>query len=92
MMEKRNKLWRRRQQWRLFKSRMKFLSANQYVIINSDGTRIQHPRWIDFSTQSWCYKYKTMSTPCSCALCRGESYNRRDYKRNTAILIKEELE
>ena len=86
MMEKRNKLWRRRHQWRLFKSRMKFLSANQYVIVNSDGTRIQHPRWIDFTTQFWCYKYKTMRTPC-----KGERYNRRDSWKETQRIINESM-
>lgn len=59
-MEKRNKLWRRRHQWRLFKAKMELMSANQYEVLAEDGTVIQHPHWMDYAKQSWCFKYKTM--------------------------------
>ena len=91
-MEKRNKLWRRRHQWRLFKAKVMLMSANQYEVLAEDGTMIQHPHWMDYVNQSWCFKYKTMRTPCSCIYCKGESYNRLDYKRETKLILIEALD
>lgn len=91
-MEKRNKLWRKRHQWRVYRKKLFLLSANNGMIMNRDGEMIQHPRWMDYATQSWCFKYKTMRTPCSCCMCRGESYNRQEYKKETLNLIIEEID
>lgn len=90
-MEKRNKLWRKRHQWRLFKAKMILMAANQHCIVDDDGMKIQHPHWFDCAKQSWNFKYKTMRTPCSCYLCRGESYNRRDYKKETLRILNDYL-
>lgn len=86
-MEKRNKLWRCRHQWRLFKAKMELMSANQYEILAEDGTFIQHPHWTDYAKQSWCFKYKTMRVPCSCVYCKGESYSRLYYKKETKRIL-----
>lgn len=91
-MEQRNKLWRHRQQWRLFKSRMILCAATQHWAWNEDGEFIQHPHWIDCAKQPWSYKYKTMRTPCSCALCKGERYNRIDYNNETQRIIDESFD
>ncbi len=85
-MEKRNKLWHRRHQWRLFKAKMLLFAAYHTSII-SDEMVIQNPHWFEFVGQKWCYKYKTMRTPCSCIFCRGEKYNRRAYKKETQRII-----
>ena len=91
-MERRNKLWRRRHQWRLYKAKMILLSANQYKVLAEDGTFIQHPHWMDYAKQSWCYKYRTMRTPCSCYMCKGETYNRLNYKKETKRLLSESVD
>ena len=91
-MEKRNKLWRRRHQWRLYKAKMILLSANQYKVLAEGVTFIQHPHWMDYAKQSWCYKYKTMRTPCSCYMCKGETYNRLNYKKETKRLLSESVD
>lgn len=88
-MEKRNKLWRRRHQWRFFKSRMILMVANNQGVWDENGKLIQHPHWMDCAKQLWSFKYKTMRTPCSCALCRSEKYNRRAYKKESARVISE---
>jgi hypothetical protein len=33
-----------------------------------------------------------MRTPCSCWLCRGEKYNRREYKKASLRIMKESME
>lgn len=91
-MEKRNKLWRKRHQWRLFKKRVVRLAAAYGSILNVDGIIIQHPHWQDVAKQPWAWQYKNTGTPCSCWMCRGESYNRRDYKKETHRIIREEFE
>lgn len=91
-MEKRNKLWRRRHQWRLFKAKLLLMAANQHWLINEAGIKIQHPHWFDYARETWCFKYKTMRTPCSCNLCKGEKYNRIDYKQTTTRTINESLD
>ena len=37
-MEQRNKLWRRRHQWRLFKAKMVLMATNQSLVLDEDGT------------------------------------------------------
>ncbi len=90
-MEQRNKLWRRRHQWRLFKAKMVLMVTNQSLVLDEDGRVILHPRWMDCAKQSWSYKYKSMRTPCSCAFCKGERYNRRDSWKETQRIINESM-
>ena len=91
-MEKRNKLWRKRHQWRLFKARMLWLAAYEFHAWDEDGNLIRRPHWFELAKQKWCRIYQTTGTPCSCWMCRGESYNRLDYKKETLRIITEELE
>ena len=76
-MDKRNKLWRKRHQWRLFKARMILMAANRHWAWSDDGEFLQlgnghacHPKR-NFSF-SYCfletqpsflltYKYHTFS-------------------------------
>ena len=59
---------------------------------DEDGNLIRRPHWFELAKQKWCRIYKTTGTPCSCWMCRGESYNRLDYKKETLRIITEELE
>lgn len=73
-MEKRNKLWRKRHQWRLFKAKMVLFANYPYPhFIDDEGNCIQHPHWFDLAKQRWNYHYRSMRTPCSCCLCRREN-------------------
>ena len=91
-MEKRNKLWRKRHQWRLFKARMILRAAYKDCMWDEDGNIIEHPHWFELAKQKWNHVYKTTGRPCSCSLCKGERYNRKDFKNNTYRIIREELE
>ena len=91
-MEKRNKLWRKRHQWRLFKARMLLRAAYKDAMWDEEGNRIQRPHWFELAKQKWNCLYKTTGTPCSCFICKGERYNRKDYKRETCREIRESLE
>ena len=91
-MEKRNKLWRKRHQWRLFKARMILRAAYKDSMCDEDGNRIDRPHWFELAKQKWNRIYKTTGTPCSCWICKSERYNRRDYKKETHRVIKESLE
>ena len=91
-MEKRNKLWRKRHQWRLFKARMILRAAYQDYMWDEDGKRIDRPHWFELAKQKWNKLYNTTGTPCSCSLCKGERYNRRDFKKETNRIISDTLE
>ena len=43
--------------------------------------------WCDNYNQHWTLPYKSTTTPCSCWLCRGERYNRREFKKETKLEI-----
>lgn len=91
-MEQRNKYWRRRHTARLFKQRMIFWAACGRPIINEDGSCNEHPHWFELAKERGCKVYKSTGTPCSCWLCKSESYNRTGYKRETARIIEETWE
>ena len=92
MEQKRNKLWRKQQCWRIFKARMILLAAYDFCLVEEDGNRVDNPHWFDFAKQPWCQVYKTTGTPCSCILCRGEHYNRLEYKRTKRRIINEAMD
>ena len=91
-MEKRNKLWRKRPQWRLFMARMILRAAYRDCMWDEDGNVIEHPHWFELAKQKWNHIYKSTGRPCSCCLCKGERYNRREFKKNTCRIIREEME
>ena len=90
-MDKRNKAWRRKQFARVFKARMvyhaSFFGWMDFAII--DNERVNHPHWFELAKSKWARAYKTTGTPCCCALCRGESYNRKEFKKETKRIIEE---
>ncbi len=88
----RNKLWRRRHQWRLFKAKLVIFSSYPTPMTKEDGTYLEHPHWFDYIGKKWFYKYKTVRTPCSCELCKGESYNRIAFRKETLRILKESQE
>lgn len=91
MENKRTKLWRRRHEWRLYKKKMMLFASYSWPMRNSDGVLIENPRWVDFVGARGYFCYKSMRTPCSCDICRGEKYSRNDYKSETRRIIKETM-
>ena len=91
MDKKRNRLWRQRQQMRVFKARMMYFSACGHSLRNDDGSWNEHPHWFEIARERWAKAYRTTGTPCSCWICRGEKYNRREYKKESRRIIREEL-
>lgn len=65
-MEERNKLWRRKQQYRLLKSRIVKRADGFRGFMLDDGTYVQHPHWTQLIKSHWAQVYKTTGTPCSC--------------------------
>ncbi len=91
-MEKRNKLWRRRQLWRVFKGRMILYAGYGRLITNANGHIITHAHWFELARHKSCFVYKSTGTPCSCHLCRGIRYNRGKFKKETQRIIEETYE
>ena len=88
-MEKRNKGWRRDQQKRVFKSRMVLHASYGVIALDDKGNWIENAHWFELAKMKWCRPYRTTGTPCSCWMCRGESYNRLAFKKDTRRIIEE---
>ena len=91
-MEKRNKLWRKLHQSRIYKARMIRFASNQMGCFDSNGNYIKNPHWFDLAKSKSCFVFKTTGTPCSCSLCRKNRYNRLENKRESFRFIKESFE
>lgn len=91
MEQKRDKLWRRQQCFRVFNARMRLFAAMKSPAFDQNGKEVQNPSWELLSKQRWCRVYKTTGTPCSCYICRHERYDRLDYRNTTRRLVRESL-
>jgi hypothetical protein len=88
MTEKRNKHWRFLQSDKLYIAKMKLFAAYGGTFDIEDEW-IRNPRWIVLYDVNWCPQYKSMRTPCSCFVCRGEKYNRCANKQEMFRIIDE---
>lgn len=83
--------WRRTQLKRVWRNRLKYYANIGHVIIDPDsGEAIQPRDWKEYRKEPWTNVLKTTASPCSCPLCRNYLYNRRDFKRDTARIIREQ--
>ena len=46
----------------------------------------------ELAKEKWAKVYKTTGVPCSCWMCRGEEYDRREYKKEMLRIIEESLD
>lgn len=77
---------------RVFKARMILYAAYGHCIIREDGSRYEHPHWFELAKEKWAQVYKTTGTPCSCWMCRGMEYDRKEYKKEVLRIIRESME
>ena len=63
---------------RVFKARMILYAAYGHCVIREDGNYYE--------------QMKTTGTPCSCWMCRGFEYDRKEYKKETLRIIRESME
>ena len=76
----------------VFKARMILYAAYGHCIIREDGSYYEHPHWFELAKEKWAQVYKTTGTPCSCWMCRGFKYDRKEYKKETLRIIRESME
>ncbi len=89
-METRNKRWRIEQRNKIYASKMRLFAAYGGEFFLNDE-RMSNPRWVDLYKANWSPCYKSVRTPCSCWLCKGEVYNRRLHKLETGRVLGETL-
>lgn len=92
MENKRTKLWRRQQAFRVFKARMIYYASFQEAGWDYEGEFHPALHWFELAREPWAQVYRTTGTPCSCMICQGERYNRLDFKRETRRIIRESLD
>lgn len=58
-----------------------------------EGNQINRPEsWTDLKEKEWSKFLKNTPTPCSCAACVGESYDRNKKRKEDNRTINEQLE
>jgi hypothetical protein len=83
MEKKRTRAWRRHQVRRVYKARLKYVAA-----IRID----EHVIWKDLLGEHGTLVYKTTGTPCSCWLCKGESYDRAKTSQECRRVVNDALD
>ena len=91
-MEQRNKHWRQLQRRKFYIAALKRFASWDTSIFALDGSVKKNPRWIDLYKANAFQVYKSVRVPCSCYLCRGERYDRRAFKKETARILKDAAE
>ncbi len=85
--------WRRIQQKRVWRNRIKHYANLGNQIIDCEAHRFINPRdWKVYKSKSWMNVLKTTATPCSCWMCRNYLYDRLDFNRETRRIINEQME
>jgi len=89
-METRNKRWRIEQRNRIYAAKMKLYASYGGEFILGEA-RVHNPRWVELYKANWNSVYKSVRTPCSCWMCRGEFYSRTMCKRETDRILMESI-
>ena len=89
MESKRTKLWRRKEFLRVFKKRMLFHASVNFYHRYIDGHPAAPLHWFELAEKPYMRCYRTCSTPCSCFLCKGTRYDRRETQKETRRILKE---
>ena len=87
METKRTKLWRREQGFRVFKARMIYHAACQPIFTDKEGCPKAPLHWHELAKEHWAQVYRTTGTPCSCWMCRGNEYDRKEFKKETKDIL-----
>lgn len=75
---KKNKLTRRQKLVQKYITRLKFhVQCGLYGNVS----------WTEVYNKPYTQCWKTTGTPCSCYLCKGERYNRNEFKKQTKLEI-----
>lgn len=85
--------WRRIQEKRIWRNRIKYYAnLDETVKDEVSGLPTVRRDWKEYRKERWMLKLKDTATPCSCWMCRNYLYDRREYKRDTARILREQSE
>ena len=91
METERNKEWRKKQAFRMYRKRLKVFASSHREFILDDDRHVFRPTVDELAKCRWGLIYKSTGKPCSCWMCRGESFDRRQAKREAKALIESEM-
>lgn len=85
--------WRRIQEQRVWRNRIKYYASYDEPIRDSNtNLPIIRRDWKEYRTVKWMLKLQDTATICSCWMCRNYLYDRLAYKRDTARIMREQSE
>lgn len=84
--------WRRIQEKRVWRNRIKYY-ANFDETVDDIATGLPRVRrdWKEYRSVKWMLKLKDTATLCSCPMCCNYRYRRSEYRRATALIVREQL-
>ncbi len=84
--------WRRIQEHRVWRNRLKYYANLHYQVKNPDTGRWEEVTdWRQLRRERWMLKLKDTATVCSCWMCRNYLYDRPAYRRDAARLLRDQL-
>ena len=85
--------WRRIQEKRVWRNRIKYYASYDETIRDSEtNLPIVRRDWKEYKKVGWMLKLKDTATLCSCWMCSNYLYDRCDYKRETRRILREQSE
>lgn len=85
-----NKLLRNQLKKKKYFKRLRRLASWGYWIRDENGIH-RRAKWFELVGLDGCNVYRTTGTPCSCPLCSYGKYNRKEFKKQTKRVLKENL-
>ncbi len=83
--------WRRIQEKRVWRNRIKYYANLGHDIMDPDTKRCVKPTdWKEYRKVHWMMKLKDTATICSCWMCRNYLYDRKEFKLETRRLLAEQ--
>ena len=83
--------WRRIQEKRIWRNRIKYYANfDETVRDKESGLPRVRRDWKEYRKVRWMLKLKDSATLCSCWMCRNYLYDRCEYKRETALILREQ--
>lgn len=85
--------WRRIQEKRVWRNRIKYYANMGSKMLDAETHKWIVPRdWKEYRKEHWMLQLKDTATVCSCWMCRNYLYDRTAHKRETAMLLQEQIQ
>ncbi|MCM1178406.1 MAG: hypothetical protein NC308_07430 [Clostridium sp.] len=77
----------------MWRNRIKYYANyDERITDEATGLPVVRRDWKEYRKEKWMLKLKDTATICSCWMCRNYLYDRREYRRYTFRILREQTE